>query len=717
MVRFTANPVRALAGTDPGRTRLLNASGVAVAVLISTGCAWLIVNATHADGGYLAVGAFLAMQAGLSVRDATAPARVVTTALLVIPVVGGLAGTTLLAHNRYVEIAAFVVIGGVATWMRRFGPRWSAVGMIAFFSSFFALFLRPTVDDLGPLLLIGVGAVAASLIVKSTMLLHAPDRSLRLLMRQFRGAGDAAVRAAEGSVGRPRATLQARLDRLGDVAMAITDWQSRYDTAARTGLTAHELTRLVFDARTDLVQACLHLAQVPEPNADRELTALLDAMHRVLDTDLPASERSAASARARRTLEAVDPDVPGRFAVALLARAVESQVALREALESPHPAATAEPDTDVSSDEPTDAEPAVARDAEIAEAPDAGGGPHRFWREWTPTTRMAVQVMLAATLATVAGEAISASRWYWSVLTAFLVFVGVNTRAAILTRAYRRVIGTVCGVFVGFGFGIAVDGAELPLMLLCAVSVFCMVYLGPLNYAVMAFFVTVLLSSMYGLLGILNRHILELRLEETLTGAVIGVACAFLIFSSSSRPELITRIRAYFASLEEVLTRSGDVLIDHGPTTAVLDAAHRLDTDHRELETFVSSMAVSFAGGQRRTLRRSATALLKNAGVHADRLAQESVILGKEGGTAAFHGDAADAVRRGIDAVVAQSDAACRSLLHRRRDNPAKSEASETFDAVRRVPCRPHTPQYRAMLALSNLSITMANIERLRERD
>jgi uncharacterized membrane protein YccC len=42
------------------------------------------------------------------------------------------------------------------------------------------------------------------------------------------------------------------------------------------------------------------------------------------------------------------------------------------------------------------------------------------------TTRQAVQVGIAASLAIVVGELVSPARWYWAVLTAFLVFAGTS---------------------------------------------------------------------------------------------------------------------------------------------------------------------------------------------------------------------------------------------------------------------------------------------------
>ena len=71
------------------------------------------------------------------------------------------------------------------------------------------------------------------------------------------------------------------------------------------------------------------------------------------------------------------------------------------------------------------------------------------WKPWVraPTSRMTVQVVVATAIATGVGELISASRWYWAVTTAFLVFVGANTGRH--PWASRRVAGTLAGVAVG----------------------------------------------------------------------------------------------------------------------------------------------------------------------------------------------------------------------------------------------------------------------------
>ena len=118
-----------------------------------------------------------------------------------------------------------------------------------------------------------------------------------------------------------------------------------------------------------------------------------------------------------------------------------------------------------------------------------------------PSTKAAIQVAVATSAATILGELISPDRWYWAVLTAFLVFTGVSTRGEILTRAGHRIVGTIAGVVAGVLLA-ALIGHNPPVQIVVLVlCVFCAFYLVTVAYALLTFFVTVLLAMLYGLLG------------------------------------------------------------------------------------------------------------------------------------------------------------------------------------------------------------------------
>lgn len=130
---------------------------------------WGVVHFLHADTGMLAMSVFLSMMTGVFVKDPTAPARVVTAALLIPTVVLIPTLATLLSGNRTVLLVCFVLLSGVAVWIRRFGPRATTLGTLSFFAYFFTLFMRPTLEDLPPFLLIAAGAATTQLGVKLIM--------------------------------------------------------------------------------------------------------------------------------------------------------------------------------------------------------------------------------------------------------------------------------------------------------------------------------------------------------------------------------------------------------------------------------------------------------------------------------------------------------------------------------------------------------------------
>ncbi|WP_420041516.1 FUSC family protein [Gordonia sp. MP11Mi] len=679
---------------------------MATTVLLSTGSAVGITHLTHSSSELVVVGAFLAMISGLSVKDGTAHERLTTTLLLAIPAVAVLTATTLLDRWRFVEFGVLIAICTAAIWVRGYGHRWAALGMIAFISGFFGLAIRPSVDELGPLTLIVAAATTCNVAVKLTMLPSFPRHELRLLLREFRGTRDACLVAATAG---NKAALQKAIGRVSDVTIAIHGWQQRYDTQRLLGLDDTDLSRLIFYARTDAVQASLQLAAHPAAApAD-----VVGAFHRTLQTKSTSDD---ALHIAENTLKSPDTG----FVETVVARAVVSQTALEKAVATGR----------------VDPAPQVAEVSHLGRASSAEGVStpvlegldepnrwanraepamrRRFWETWRPTSRMAVQVAVATTLATAVGEAISASRWYWAVLTAFLVFIGTTTRGAVLTRAYRRVLGTTLGVIVGFAVTWIADGNPTVLALCCVVCVFFVIYLGPLNYAVLAFFITLLIASMYGLLGVLNRQVLEWRVEETAAGAAVGVAAAFLIFSTSSTPPLVAAISSYFDVLDHLLRRTGQALTGTGDAAPVVSAALALDAEHNDLQSFVSLMRVSLTDRGRGPLRQAAMALINTVGVQAERIAEEAIVLQRT--NSAFASDDAVAVSRGIDTIRAHAAAARTALVTRPRERHDHPVDTITLDCIDQVSAPGDSPQFRALLAMSEISDELQQLGRLRDR-
>ncbi|MFD4024961.1 FUSC family protein [Streptomyces sp. NPDC058576] len=158
----------------------------------------------------------------------------------------------------------------------------------------------------------------------------------------------------------------------------------------------------------------------------------------------------------------------------------------------------------------------------VVPAPAGGRGLERV------TTRQAIQATVACAFALGVGQVLSQDRWYWAVGTAWWIFVNTASRGETLVRGFRRVLGTVLGIPAGLLIAIPLHGNLTGTMILVAVCVFGIFYTAAVSYSWMIFSVTLMVSLLYGLLGVLNPGLLVLRLTETGVGA-LGAALAVLV--------------------------------------------------------------------------------------------------------------------------------------------------------------------------------------------
>ncbi|WP_225810874.1 FUSC family protein [Streptomyces spinosus] len=206
----------------------------------------------------------------------------------------------------------------------------------------------------------------------------------------------------------------------------------------------------------------------------------------------------------------------------------------------------------------------------VVPAPPAGTGLARV------TTRQAVQATAGAGFALVVGQLVSGQRWYWAVGATWWIFVNTTSRGETLVRGFRRVLGTVIGICLGFLIVAPVHGAPLPTAVLVAVAVFGVFYTAAVSYTWMMLWVTLLAESLYGLLGVLSPGLLALRLVETGVGA-LGAALAVLfvlpVTTHATTDAWIQRaLRCVHACTAEAAARlAGSATADPAPRVAELE--------------------------------------------------------------------------------------------------------------------------------------------------
>ncbi|MEU2713279.1 FUSC family protein [Streptomyces sp. NPDC007205] len=192
------------------------------------------------------------------------------------------------------------------------------------------------------------------------------------------------------------------------------------------------------------------------------------------------------------------------------------------------------------------------------------------------TTRQAVQATAGAGFALVVGQLVSGQRWYWAVGATWWIFVNTASRGETLVRGFRRVLGTVIGICLGFLVAVPVDGAPVPTAVLVAVAVFGIFYTAAVSYTWMMLWVTLLAELLYGLLGVLSPGLLALRLTETgvgALGAVLAVLFVLPVTTHAVTDAWIRRaLRCVHACTAEATARlAGSPTADPAPHVAELE--------------------------------------------------------------------------------------------------------------------------------------------------
>ncbi|MFL9911455.1 FUSC family protein [Paraburkholderia sp. RL17-337-BIB-A] len=203
---------------------------------------------------------------------------------------------------------------------------------------------------------------------------------------------------------------------------------------------------------------------------------------------------------------------------------------------------------------------------------------------WLPATRATT----AAFLAMLVGHSLSPERWFWAVITTFVVFLGTRSRADTIYRGAQRLIGTLAGAFVSV---LLVAPLHDSPMLLVAAMVLCLfgwAYYILSAYAPGVFFITVLVGLVYGELGFAMGPLVALRIEEVLVGCLVSFAVAILMMPLAATRHVEARLGAVLGALRGVvrLAASAVQTPETAPAMRKLDRAwHDLRIALKPLQT------------------------------------------------------------------------------------------------------------------------------------
>ncbi|EFG78246.1 hypothetical protein HMPREF0591_1848, partial [Mycobacterium parascrofulaceum ATCC BAA-614] len=317
-----------------------------------------------------------------------------------------------------------------------------------------------------------------------------------------------------------------------------------------------------------------------------------------------------------------------------------------------------------------------------------------------PTTRQAIQVAVAASLAIVTGELVSPARWYWAVIAAFVIFAGTNSWGETLTKGWQRLLGTLLGVPCGVVVATLLAGDKTAALAGIFVCLFCAFYFMTVTYSLMTFWITTMLALLYGLLGQLSFGVLMLRIEETALGAVIGATVAIVVLPTHTRAAIRDDTRTFLASLSGLIDSSTATMFGAGQGVSPSERARQLDRDLQQFRVTAKPLLAGVAGlAGRRSIRR-ALRIFAACDRYGRSLARSSERYRDPGGSlspelAQAFSAAAAQTRRNIDALAAAIGSGRAPTMVSAAD---ELDAAETLARQRDGEAGPPGPDTRRLL-------------------
>ncbi|MFZ0369661.1 MAG: FUSC family protein [Halobacillus sp.] len=574
--------LRRLLASDPGRKRLNQAGKATISLISSVFTTTLILSLLGLEPLLPSIISGIAGLMGIMVvMDDTKEKKQVTTLLLALSAGCGVTLGSLLAWNAILVSALMIIIIFSGFYFSRYGSRYFSLGMIGFFTVYFSSFLKLSPAQF-PLfyLAIAIGILYAFLynfvIFKDSVQLL--KRSMRSFHRQANLTFQLLIEIIqdpETSESRRR-KLEYNVRKLREYANNVsTDLSAQDIKGIWPGLTAKQLKLYVFDTAMFVMTLADSLQKLKKDDA-LEMAELRKLLIQVISTlqaaevlDQDYKEKNLAEAEdVIRSLQSFINDLfnnqPSRPEgwIYLLRRieAIASHVtegALRiqyslQAIDIPH------------SDEEDEAEEDEEDDKEE--------------KGLKPTTKKAIQALIAGTIAIIVGYLISPIQPYWVLLTTFIVQLGTETVGRTYLKGLERSVGTLIGAIIGFILATLVSGnSTLEVILLFSV-IFLAFYLLTVSYTIMSLFITMLIAFMYDLiLGGISMELLGARVIDTIAGGAIALGVSAFIYPTKTMDKVSEAFTDYLNELDSYVQRYIHSLKEPTGVKDMADIAFELD--------------------------------------------------------------------------------------------------------------------------------------------
>ena len=547
-----------LASSDQGLLRLQMAARGTLSVFLTTLTAIVAGRYLHFSPVECASGITLSMMSPFLMREPSRQQRQRTLLALVLPAIAATIGTTLLHGHGPAGDSVFLLLVFVAFLLGPVSPRAIGMGLVAVITTYVGLYLELPPATLP--LQIASQLLALPLIVLACFVVVPMDAAATLR----RSIGTVQTRAAQ--VIRQADALDHEIDseaiarmrqavlKLNQAALVADDQLAFFEPGTASVVRSRLVEVELWTARL------AHHLETAKPDKRWSRRLLLHSRR------IARGGRYATESSNYQPGTLLGMLVGLGHAVHSLGQALEEQRAIR-----PVPAA----------------------------APPKGP---LAWR-------LATRVTLAAGLAMAGGMALSPQRWFWAVITVYVVFLNVRSRGETIYKGIQRLAGTLLGIASGLLIALAFSGDGTLETITLLLSIFGMYYFFLVSYTLGIFFVTVMLGLLYGMLGAPLETVLLLRFEETAIGAAAAIFVAAFILPDSTTKRVRAAGQAVLKALSAALDASARARTGDPQATPAL-AMRQVDRLVADLRLALAPMTATRALMRRSAIERPVSALL-----------------------------------------------------------------------------------------------------------
>jgi len=583
---------------DPGLIRLRQGLRAATAVGTTIVVQWLASKIVGVDSKaavlHILLGAIVALTATNGIKELRRSATLKTCAGVPFSAGFGVSLSYVVTYHSQATVPMFIVVVFIAVWVRRFGARWQTWGTTFFFGFFLNVFIKLPAHT-APSVFLALVISAAWIAILLTTALHVDQRKLFVrtvsaLRARMRSTVSATLAVIDTGGSRRTVTqLRRELAKATDAALLL-DGLLADPRSLPPGVSAAVLRRWIVDLELgidEVSSATLDLVRRAAAG-EADARAALPAVRSTLET-LGWADAASARSDARKLLEEHRDLQPIRRLVSgdrLLVDAVDDWTSGRIRMR----AASAQESAIDFVPKVTLAGWSLPGSAGPAAAAISSARGNRRWSPVRLSTRHAVQLAVTAGVAVELGRMVSPDRYYWAVVTAFLMFTG----AATASETARKAIGSMAGTFVGIWIAMWLEqltaGNLAVSMSILVACIFFAQYYAQVSSLLSRLFMTVALGQMFGVIEpALEHNLLLTRLGETVIGGVTGIAASAVILRVSTTDTQRAARHTLLIRLAELLELCADPEKRRHTDGDTMAAAIAVDEAARQLSAVAGS--------------------------------------------------------------------------------------------------------------------------------